>query len=323
MKKEDVLKEIEYLTLYGRFKESLKRIEEYKSEYAPDDTVFIEEALIRGYTKEYIEGLKCCQIGLQYNIYNSRLYALMGLMYENLRKSNMAFLLYEHAEFLSRVDKQNIDPPKELYVKDSDYSQVTVKGLSVIIVANGNEEYTEVCIEAIKRYLQRENIEIVVVDYNNFKTNDNAVKVVKAEEDYDILSAVTLGSSKANKDNNLMIIKNNSIVMVNTVLNLELALYSSNKASVTCAVSNVAEQNQKIEVNCSSFKDYIAFSEKNNISGTHTYKEITSFETFAFIIKKEAVKDLKVDNTVKGKEVLYLVNEDAVISCSDSLVYRI
>lgn len=323
MKKEDVLKEIEYLTLYGRFKESLKRIEEYKSEYAPDDTVFIEEALIRGYTKEYIEGLKCCQIGLQYNIYNSRLYALMGLMYENLRKSNMAFLLYEHAEFLSRVDKQNIDPPKELYVKDSDYSQVTVKGLSVIIVANGNEEYTEVCIEAIKRYLQRENIEIVVVDYNNFKTNDNAVKVVKAEEDYDILSAVTLGSSQANKDNNLMIIKNNSIVMVNTVLNLELALYSSNKASVTCAVSNVAEQNQKIEVNCSSFKDYIAFSEKNNISGTHTYKEIMSFETFAFIMKREEVKDLKVDNTANGKEVLYLSNEDAVISCNDSFIYRI
>ena len=323
MKKEDILKEIEYLTLYGRFKESLKRIEDYKSEYAPDDTVFIEEALIRGYTKEYIEGLKCCQIGLQYNIYNSRLYALMGLMYENLRKSNMAFLLYEHAEFLSKADKQNIDPPKELYVKDSDYSQVTVKGLSVIIIAKGNEEYTEVCIEAIKRYLQRENLEIIVVDYNNFKTNDDSVKVVKAEENYDILSAITLGSSQASKDNNLLIIKNNSIVMVNTVLNLELALYSSNKVGAVCAVSNVAEENQKIEVNCDSFKDYIAFSEKNNISGTHTYKEITLFETFAFIMKREEVNELKVDNTANGKEVLYLSNEDSVISCGDSFIYRI
>lgn len=323
MEKENILKEIRYLTLHRRFKESMQRIEDYKSEYSPDDIIFIEEALIRAYRKEYIEGLKCCQIGLQYNIYNSRIYALMGLMYENLRKSNIAFLLYEHAEFLSSVDKQNIDPPKGLYVKDSDYSQVTLRGLSAIIIANENEEYTEVCIEAIKRYQQRENFEIIVVDYNNFKTKDDEIKLVKAEGEYDLLTAITLGSSKANQDNNLLIIKNNTIVMANTILNLELALYSSNRLSATCAVSNVAEENQKIEVNCGSFKDYIAFSEKNNISGTHTYKEITSFEAFTVIIKKEIAKDLKLDDTANGKEILCLSNEDAVISCGDSFTYTI
>ena len=37
----------------------------------------------------------------------------------------------------------------------------------------------------------------------------------------------------------------------------------------------------------------------------------------------EVVNDLKVDNTANGKEVLYLSNEDTVISCGDSFIYRI
>lgn len=337
MSQTELIKEIQELISCGRFKEAQVQINKYKSEEGTSDTILYEEALLNIYNKDYLESLRNCQIGLQYNIYNSKLYSVMGLVFEKLKKSNMAYLSYEQAEFLAINDKQDINTPKELDDKESDYSKVNVKGLSIIIIAKDNFEYTKICIEAIKRYVYKGTYEIILVDYNisdiiaeslKIQVDDN-IKVVTIKEDKGFLLAYNEALLKVQTNNDVLILNNNAIVMPNSVLNLKMALYSSNKIGAVGCVSNKASNEQKIEALCKSFKEYVEFACKNNISGSHTYKEKSVLDSVGILIRGEVLQKVvpfNGDFEAKSKDDASFVipmKEYQMVSSADSFIYRL
>lgn len=339
MLKTELIKEIQELMLSGRFKEAEEQISKYKVEEGTDDAILCEEALLNIYCKNYLESLRNCQIGLQYNIFNSKLYSVMGIVFEKLKKLNLAYISYEQAEYLAIKDKQDINTPRELEDKESDYSKVDVKGLSIIVVAKESFEYTKICIEAIKKYLYKGTYEIILVDYNKSDSIaksiqvqiDENIKIVTIKEDKGYICAYNEALLQAEINNDVLILDNSALVMPNSILNLKMALYSSDKIGAVGAVTNKATNDQKIEAKCKSFKEYVEFACKNNISGSHTYKEKSDLSTFAILIKSEVLKKVGLldekfitSKVLEGDTSFTIpMQEYKMISAGDSFIFRL
>lgn len=119
--------------------------------------------------------------------------------------------------------------------------------------------------------------------------------------------------------------------MPNSILNLKMALYSSDKIGAVGAVTNKATNDQKIEAKCKSFKEYVEFACKNNISGSHTYKEKSDLSTFAILIKSEVLKKVGLldekfitSKVLEGDTSFTIpMQEYKMISAGDSFIFRL
>lgn len=295
--REEILNEIQQVISSGDFNNGKILIDEYKKNFGSSDEVESMEAIINMCNENYEMALNNIREGLKYNILNSDLYYTMGNIYEALGKYNRAYLCYEQSLYMCNNDcnkSEIINSINEL----KNNNKVNVNNMSFVILTYNQLEYTKVCIESIRNYCNKDTYEIIVVDNHS---TDGTVEWLRVQEDIKVIynddnkgfpKGCNQGIEIANKDNDIMLLNNDTVLMVNSIFNLRMALYSEENVGATGAVSNSVSNYQMISEKFDDFNGYIRFATKNNITNESFYEERVKLVGFAMLIKRNVLEKI-------------------------------
>ncbi|NLK94081.1 MAG: methyltransferase domain-containing protein [Clostridiales bacterium] len=215
----------------------------------------------------------------------------MGNIYEELKEYRRAYLCYEQAVYLCNdLEKKEI-----LLNKKNELNNYKVPKVSFIILTYNQLEYTKVCIESIRKNVNPETYEIIIVDNNSTDDTVNWLKMQKDikvrfnTENHGFPGGCNEGIEMANEENDIFLLNNDTVIMTNSVFNLRLGLYSSNKVGAVGAVSNNVSYYQNVNINYDNFNDYIKYAEKNNVPREESYEERVKLIGFAMLIKRKVI----------------------------------
>ncbi len=170
---------------------------------------------------------------------------------------------------------------------------------SIIIVSYNNLEYTKECLESIYKYTKKGTYEILVVDN---ASDDNTRGWLKKQANLKlILNDQNLGFPKAcnqaiklaDKDNDILLLNNDTIVTTNWLKNLKICLNSDSKIGAVGPVCNKYENDQGSDIKYDDFKTMQQEAVKNNISDPTKWEEKVFLIGFCLLIKNEVIKKIK------------------------------
>ena len=168
-----------------------------------------------------------------------------------------------------------------------------MRNTSIIIVTYNNLEYTKKCIESIRRYTTNNTYEIIVVD--NYSSDDTYkwllkqknIRLILNKENLGYPLACNQGIKIANKDNDILLLNNDTIVTKNWLNNLKKCLYSNKLIGVVGSVSNNNENIQGVNFTYDNFKTMQKLAKINNISNKEMWEEKVFLIGYCILIKRE------------------------------------
>ena len=297
MNREEIKRHLESLIANGELDSAVEVIDQYKKIYGYDDEIASMESIINIYNNDYVHALQCIREGLQYNIYNGDLYFLMGKIHEWNQEFDRAYLCYEHA-LLYTESKEKQNTILEVANKLKAESELSVKGYSIVILTYNNLEYTKLCIDSIRKYNGSEDCQIVIVDNNS---TDGTVEWIKEQKDIKYIlnkenkgfpAGCNQGIEIANKNNDIFLLNNDTIIMPNSIFNLRMGLYSSEEIGATGAISNSISYYQQIDEQYNDFSGYMNFALKNNVTDESSYEQRVKLIGFAMLIKRNVLDEV-------------------------------
>ena len=332
-----IKKSIEKMIDTGRLEEAKILITEYKKDIGFDDDIASMESIIYILEDKKEEALEKIREGLKVNIRNSDLYYNMGNIYENIGDYNRAYLCYEQAFYLCN-DENSIENIIESLNIIKSNKNIEVKNTSIIILTYNQLKYTKLCVESIRNNNLLGTYEIIVVDNNS---TDGTVEWLKSKRDKDfkiILNEENKGFPKgcnqgieiANKDNNIMLLNNDTVIMPNSIFNLRMGLYSKEKIGATGSVSNKVTYYQELVLNFDKFEEYIQFAELNNIPDDNYYEERLKLIGFAMLINRNALDKVKglderfTPGNYEDDDISYRIVKEGykILLCRDSYIHH-
>lgn len=296
----------------GQLEEAAQIIEQYKKIIGYDDEIASMEAIIEIYSGNYDKALAAIIKGLQINIKNDDLYYTMGNIYECKQKYNQAYLCYEHALTLST---KNADIIVETVHNLQENYSLNVKNYSVVIFADNNLEYTKVCLGSIRKYNGNEGCEIIVIaDYNcddktiKYLESQKGIKYIVNDSEKTIEENKKIAFNLADKDNDIFLINNSCIIMVNSIFNLRMGLYSDELIGFSAPIRNISSYNQHLCNESSSFNDLELFSQKNNVTDEKRISQTLKIDKLPVMVKRSVYQQNRIESIKK-------------IICNDSYIY--
>lgn len=163
---------------------------------------------------------------------------------------------------------------------------------SIIILTYNNLEFTKACIESIKKYTEPGTYEIIVVDN---KSKDDTVSYLKELKDITLIcneqnegfpKGCNIGISHAQKENDILLLNNDTIVTTNWLKNLKIALYSSKNIGASGAVSNHQENLQGCDFTYDTFEIMQEKAKVNNQSNPQKWEEKVCLIGYCLLIKR-------------------------------------
>lgn len=272
-------------------------IDELKKYYNYDDEIAEIESQIYYYNEQFDEAIDVVKKGLKINPLNSNLYFILGNIYEAKNSIERAYLCYEQASFTCR-DERNI-----LFIKSQidtllSNNVINVKKLSFVILTFNQLDYTKLCIDSIRANCKDDTYEIVIVDNNStdgtveWLKDQKDIKVIFNEKNEGFPKGCNQGIEIANKDNDIFLLNNDTIIMQNSIFNMRMALYSERAIGAVGAVSNYVSNNQKVNVKFEEIDDYIKFALENNVVDEKSYEQRAKLVGFAMFIKREVLDEI-------------------------------
>lgn len=290
---EEIKKSIEAFINDGQLDNAKMLIKQYCEMFGFDDDIASMEAIIYLYEGDKVQAINIIRKGLRINIKNCDLYYTLGNIYESNKEYNQAYLCYEQALYFC------IDNRKDIFLSSMEElkknQNIDVKNTSFIILTYNQLKYTKMCIDSIRNNNAENTYEIIVVDNNS---TDGTVEWLKSQKDINVIynkknegfpKGCNQGISIANKENNIMLLNNDTILMVNSIFNLRMGLYSDEKVGATGSVSNSVAYYQQLVLDCKEFTDNVKFALLNNIPDDNYYEERVKLIGFAMLIKREAI----------------------------------
>jgi O-antigen biosynthesis protein len=151
------------------------------------------------------------------------------------------------------------------------------------------------CINSIRKFTEKGLYEIIVVDNNS---TDGTVKWLKEQDDLKLVlndynagfpKGCNQGIAAAEKDSDILLLNNDTIVTPNWLENLKECLYSEEKVGAVGPVTNSCSYLQAIKTNFTGLKDMFAFAEKMNTSGKKDYEQKVRLIGFCMLIKRAVI----------------------------------
>ncbi len=294
MNKQEIKEAIQNYIQQGLLQEAEEIILQYKKIIEYDDEIASMEAIIKIYSGNYNDALDCIRDGLKINIFNGDLYFTMGNIYEMQRQHDRAYLCYEQS-LKYTTNKENrcviLDSAKKLKANFS----INVNKYSIVILTYNNLEYTKVCIDSIKKYNSNEDCEIIIVDNHStdgtveWIKEQEGIKYILNEENKGFPAGCNQGIEVAEKNNDIFLLNNDTVIMPNSIFNLRMGLYSDEKVGATGAVSNSISYYQQISETYNDFDGYMDFALKNNMSDENSYEQRIKLVGFAMLIKRNVL----------------------------------
>ena len=189
-----------------------------------------------------------------------------------------------------------------------------MKKTSIIILTYNHLDYTKDCIESIRKYTEENTYEIIIID--NDSTDDTKkwlkeqkdLKVIYNEENLGFPKGCNQGIKIANKDNDILLLNNDTIVTSNWLKNLKICLESDSKIGAVGAVCNQYENNQGVDFNYQDMTEMQILAKKNNHSDPTKWEEKAFLIGFCLLIKQEVI--LKLENLDEEYSPGYIEDND-------------
>lgn len=287
----DIKKIIEEKLNNGDIEEAEVLVNEYIRLFNIDDEIAQMKAIINYINGKYEEALEVIREGMIINPFNYELYFTMGNVFEEIKKYEKAYLCYEQALYLCHNDNEKtviIDKIKEL-------KEYRVPKVSLIILTYNQLEYTKICIESIRQNVNPNTYEIIIVDNNstdgtvNWLMEQQDIKCIYNSQNNGFPKGCNQGIEIANKENDIFLLNNDTVIMNNSIFNLRLGLYHKDNIGAVGSVSNNVSYYQRVDVNYNDFNDYIKFAKDNNIPNEESYEERVKLVGFAMLIKRQVL----------------------------------
>lgn len=243
--------------------------------------------------KKYDDALNIIKSSLEENIFEPFLYRLMGQIYERKLDYDRAYLCYE--QYINLADNHKEEDILEKLIDWKESRKVTVNNYSIVILTYNNLEYTKVCLESIEKYNKFKNYEIIIIDNNSsdgtkeFLKNTDDIKYIINKENNGFPKGCNQGIEIAERNNDIFLLNNDTIVMPNSIFNLRMGLYSNKNIGATGSTSNYVSYYQQINERFNSIEEYIEFALKNNITDENMYEDRLKLVGFAMMIKREVI----------------------------------
>ncbi len=156
-------------------------------------------------------------------------------------------------------------------------------------------EYTKLCIDSIRKYTKSGTYEIIVVDNNStddtkeWLKEQNDIKLILNNENLGFPGGCNVGIKIAQKDNDILLLNNDTVVTPRWLENLKKCLYSDEYVGAVGAVTNNCANYQAIKTEYESIDEMIAFANKYNISDLSKWEQKVRLIGFCMLIKRVAI----------------------------------
>lgn len=169
---------------------------------------------------------------------------------------------------------------------------------SIIILTYNNLSLTKGCIESIFKYTGKDSYEIIVVD--NASTDDTVaylkeqkdIKTIFNSENVGFPKGCNMGIQLASKDNDILLLNNDTIVTTNWLKNLKICLESDEKIGAVGAISNNNDNLQGCDFTYDNFEDMQILAAKNNISDPKKWERKVCLIGYCMLIKRSVLDQL-------------------------------
>jgi len=174
----------------------------------------------------------------------------------------------------------------------------SIRKTAIIILTYNNLKYNKDCIESIRRYTQEGSYEIIVVDNNStdgtreWLQTQKDLKLVLNDYNVGFPKGCNIGINLADKESDILLLNNDTVVTPRWLENLQLCLCSDEKIGAVGAVCNQHENLQGAEVTYKKLDEMILFAEKNNISDSSKWEEKVFLIGFCILIKRKVLDQI-------------------------------
>lgn len=169
-----------------------------------------------------------------------------------------------------------------------------MRNVSIIILTYNNLNYTIQCIESIRKYTQTGSYEIIVVDNaSTDQTKDwlqkqTDIKMILNQENKGFPVGCNQGASIAQKDNDILLLNNDTIVTTDWLKNLMICLNSSSDIGAAGAVSISNANLQGIDRPYLPIEEVQDYTEKNNQSSPDRWEDKLKLIGYCILVRREA-----------------------------------
>ncbi len=169
---------------------------------------------------------------------------------------------------------------------------------AIVIISYNNSELTKECIKSIRANNAAEIYQLVVVD--NAST-DGIVDWLKEQKDITLILneenkgfpyACNQGIAAANKETDIFLLNNDTVVPKGALYWLRKGLYSSEKVGAVGSVSNNVVNYQQVPEQFDTLEEWMTFAEKNNVEMEYPYEKKGWLVGFAMLIKRTAINKI-------------------------------
>ena len=165
---------------------------------------------------------------------------------------------------------------------------------SIIILTYNKLDYTQLCIDSIRKFTNPEDYELIIVDNHS---TDGTVDWLKKQDDLKVIyNAANVGFPKgcnqgieAASGDNILLLNNDVVVTFNWLSNLNRALYSDDTVGAVGAVTNNCSNYQQIKVSYKTIEEMLDFSRQYNKSNSQLWEQKLKLVGFCMLIKRTVV----------------------------------
>lgn len=242
------------------------------------------------------EARKAVTAGLRLNYENYELWLILGQTYE-ADNIDQAYLCYENALFYCK-DRKDAEVIGSFLDNLKSSRGFTVNKCAIVILSYNALQYTKECIESIRATCPESAYEIIVVDN---ASGDGSVQWLKEqkdivlqcnEENVGFPAGCNQGIRLAQKDSDIFLLNNDTILPPNALFWLRMGLYENNHTGATGSVSNYVSNFQKVQWNCETRDDFLKEAVYNNLPMKRPYEMRIHLVGFAMLIKRTALEEI-------------------------------
>ncbi|MGF9915646.1 glycosyltransferase [Paenibacillus ehimensis] len=169
---------------------------------------------------------------------------------------------------------------------------------SIVIATYNKLEYTQLCIESIRKFTSQHDYEIIVVD--NHSTDDTAAWLSRQSDIKVVFNTENLGFPKAcnqgieiSTGDNILLLNNDTIVTENWLTNMLTCLYSSEEIGAVGSVTNSCSYGQSIQVPYRSVEEMHQFAAQfNQSSNPELWEERLKLVGYNMLLKKQVLDEI-------------------------------
>ncbi len=170
---------------------------------------------------------------------------------------------------------------------------------SIIILTYNHLSLTKACLASIEQYTEKDTYEIIVVDNNSSDgTRDWLLtqphfKLILNSENKGFPKGCNQGIQIASKENDILLLNNDTIVTENWLKNLKICLDSDPKIGAVGLVCNQNENHQGVDFTYDDFNTMQHLAKQNNQSNPKKWEDKSMLIGFCMLIKREVMNQLK------------------------------